>query len=199
MTPGPVRDFAFGKKEAKGRIVNADVARALVTLACVIGAVHATAQAPMLEAPNVVEISPRLVTSGQPSAKALGTLKALRFDAVIDVASPTAPDSVADEPQIVTAQGLAYVDIPINFDEPSEADFETFAAVLGALSKRKVLVHCRANFRASTLVFLYRAVVLKEDPHKAFEAVSGVWSPSPPWRKLVEEQLRKHNVAFEIF
>src|SRR5688572_19886694 len=109
-------------------------------------------------APNLVEISPRLVTSGQPTAEGLARLKAEGFGAVIYLAPPTVPDAVRDEQLIVTKQGLVFVNIPIRFDNPTEADFETFSAVLAALGPRKVLVHCQVNLRASSLVFLYRAI-----------------------------------------
>jgi protein tyrosine phosphatase (PTP) superfamily phosphohydrolase (DUF442 family) len=151
-----------------------------------------------LVAPNVVEISPQLVTSGQPSAGALAKMKSLGFEAVIYLAPPTVSDAVRDEQLIVTGQGLTFVNIPIRFDNPTEADFEAFAAVLRGLANRKVLVHCQVNLRASSMVFLYRAIVLKEDPRLAYEAVSGAWVPDGPWRRFIEDQLRKHKVAFEL-
>lgn len=49
------------------------------------------------------------------------------------------------------------------------------------------------------MVFLYRAIVLKEDPPIAYEAVEKVWSPADAWRRLIEERLRKHKIAFELF
>jgi protein tyrosine phosphatase (PTP) superfamily phosphohydrolase (DUF442 family) len=159
---------------------------------------HALAQSPSL-APNVVEISPRLVTSGQPPAESLANLKALGFEAVIYLAPPTVHDAVRDEPLIVTRQGLTFVNIPIRFDAPTEADFETFAGVLTGLGNRKVLVHCQINLRASSMVFLYRAIVLKEDPRIAYGAVTRVWQPDPVWRRLLEDRLRKHKIAFELF
>jgi len=158
----------------------------------------ALAQTPRLVAPNVVEVTPRLVTSGQPSAEALGNLRAQGYEAVIYLAPPTVADAIRDEQLIVTRQGLTFINIPIRFDNPTEADFETFASVLKGLGNRKVLVHCQINLRASSMVFLYRAIVLKEDPRVAYEAVSGVWAPDGPWRRLIDEQLRKHKVAFEI-
>ena len=166
-----------------------------LTLGATLGAL---AQTPRLAAPNVVEISPRLVTSGQPSADALAGLKAQRFDADIYLAPPTVSDAVHDEQLIVTRQGLTFINIPIRFDNPTDADFETFAGVMTGLGSRKVLVHCQVNLRASSMVFLYRTIVLKEDPRVAYEAVSGVWSPEGPWRRLIETELRKHNVAFEL-
>ena len=170
-------------------------------IACVLclgGMPDALAQRPAL-GPNVVEISPRLVTSGQPSAEALANLKALGFEAVIYLAPPTVQDAVGDEPLIVTRQGLTFVNIPIRFDRPTEADFETFAGVLTGLGNRKVLVHCQINLRASAMVFLYRAIVKKEDLRIAYEAVTKVWQPEAAWRRLIEDQLRKHEIAFELF
>jgi protein tyrosine phosphatase (PTP) superfamily phosphohydrolase (DUF442 family) len=155
-------------------------------------------QSARLAAPNVVVTSPQLVTSGQPSAEALGNLKALGFEAVIYLAPPSVSDAVRDEQLIVTRQGLTFINIPIKFDHPTEADFETFSAILSGLGKRKTLVHCQVNMRASSLVFLHRVIVLKEDPKVAYEAVAGVWVPEGPWRRLIESQLRKHGIAFEL-
>jgi protein tyrosine phosphatase (PTP) superfamily phosphohydrolase (DUF442 family) len=170
-----------------------------IVFALTLGAATGTvAEAPRLVAPNVVEVSSRLVTSGQPSAEALAGLKAQGFEAVIYLAPPTVADAVRDEQLIVTRQGLTFINIPIRFDNPSEADFETFSSLLNGLGSRKVLVHCQINLRASSMVFLYRTIVLKEDPRAAYEALSGVWFPDGPWRRLIEGQLRKHKIAFEL-
>ena len=152
-----------------------------------------------LRAPNVVEISPLLVSSGQPSADALGKLAATGFQAVIYLAPPTVSDAVRDEAQIVARQGLVFVNIPVAFDNPTEQDFETFAGVLRGLAGRKVLVHCQVNLRASTMVFLYRSIVAHEDPRAAYEAVSRIWTPEGPWKRFVQLQLHKHAIAFEPF
>jgi len=173
--------------------------RSSLFLALAMGAAgNALAQSLPLAAPNVVEISPQLVTSGQPSAKALSGLKAQGFDAVIYLAPPTVSDALRDEQLIVTRQGLTFINIPIQFENPTEADFETFAAVLAGLGTRKVLVHCQVNLRASSMVFLYRTIVRKEEPRVAYQAVSGVWDPEGPWRRLIEAQLHKHAIAFEL-
>ena len=168
-----------------------------LVLACALGTSPGVAHA-AIQAPNVVEITPRLVTSGQPTADALGKLKAEGFEAVIFLAPASVPDAVRDEQLIVTKQGIVFVNIPIRFDDPTEADFETFAGILSALGPRKVLVHCQVNLRASSMVFLYRAIKLKEDPRAAYQSVSRVWTPNDPWRKLIEQQLRKNDIAFEL-
>ena len=148
-------------------------------------------------APNTVEISPRLVTSGQPGAEELRTLKARGFDAVIYLAPPTVHDAVADEAKIVGAQGLVFVNLPVRFDDPTDADFDAFAAVLKSLGERKVLVHCQINLRASSFVFLYRAAVLKEDARLAYDAVGKVWAPDGVWKRFIERQLARHKIDFQ--
>ncbi|APV52240.1 hypothetical protein BWI17_02015 [Betaproteobacteria bacterium GR16-43] len=149
--------------------------------------------------PNVVEITPKLVTSGQPSASALAKLKEQGFEAVIYLAPPTVSDAVRDEPLIVTKQGLTFVNIPIQFGKPTEDDFETFAGVLAGLGGKKVLVHCQVNLRASSMVFLYRVLKLKEAPEAAYKAVSAVWKPHDAWATLIEGQLKKNGIAFELY
>jgi len=117
---------------------------------------------------------------------------------VIYLAPPTVHDAVRDEALIVASQGLVFVNIPIRFDGPTDADYEAFAAALKGLGNRKVLVHCQVNLRASSMVFLYRAIVLKEDPKPAYDAVEKVWVPEGPWRRLIEDELRKHHINFEL-
>jgi protein tyrosine phosphatase (PTP) superfamily phosphohydrolase (DUF442 family) len=170
-----------------------------LTLSLVFASVAALAQQRPIAAPNLVEITPLLITSGQPSAEALAGLGAQGFEAVIYLAPPTVADAVRDEAVIVGRQGLVYVNIPVKFDSPTTKDFEVFAATLSALGKRKVLVHCQINLRASSMVFLYRVIVGKEDPQLAYEAVTKVWAPDGPWKRLIDEQLRKNGVNFEPY
>jgi protein tyrosine phosphatase (PTP) superfamily phosphohydrolase (DUF442 family) len=148
-------------------------------------------------APNTVEVSPRLVTSGQPDVQELRTLKARGFDAVIYLAPPTVHDAVADEQKIVAGQGLVFINLPIRFDNPTDADFDAFAALLKSLGERKVLVHCQINLRASSMAFLYRAIVLKDDPRLAYDAVHKVWMPDEVWKRFIERQLARHKIDFQ--
>lgn len=159
----------------------------------------ALAQPQSTGAPNRVDITSRLVTSGQPSAEALAGLAAQGFEAVIYLAPPTVADAVRDEALIVGRQGLLFVNIPIKFDSPTEKDFEAFTSVLSALSARKVLVHCQINLRASSMVFLHRVISRKEDPRVAYEAVTKVWSPDGPWKTLIQTLLRTNGVSFEPY
>lgn len=149
--------------------------------------------------PNLVTVSERVVTSGQPSPEWLESLKTQGFEAVIYLAPPTVPDAVKDEPQIVARQGLLFINIPVSFENPSERDVESFVGIMNALAQRKVLVHCQINLRASSMVFLYRVIVRKESPHVAYEAVSRVWQPNASWKRLIQSQLSNHGIEFDPF
>lgn len=154
---------------------------------------------PELQAPNVVPISASLVTSGQPTKAALARLSTQGFGAVVYLASPTVSDAVPGEADIVRGQGLEFVNIPIPFGDPTQADFQSFVEAMNRLHDRKVLVHCQVNMRASSMTFLYRVIVGHENPDQAYEAVARVWSPNRPWRKLIEAELHKAGIAFEPY
>jgi protein tyrosine phosphatase (PTP) superfamily phosphohydrolase (DUF442 family) len=171
----------------------------LLGMAALLGAGRAAAASDATEAPNVVPIDAHLVTSGQPSAKGLRTLRDRGFEAVIYLAPGTVQDAVAEEPAILEAQGIEFVHIPIPFNAPDESHFVAVAEALRRLRERKVLVHCQVNLRASSMVFLYRAIVEKQDPARAYEAVARVWSPEGPWKSLIATELRKNGVAFEPY
>lgn len=152
-----------------------------------------------IHAPNVVPISTMLVTSGQPTAASLQQLAQQEFAAVIYLAPPTVSDAVAGEAEIVRAQGLEFINIPIPFGNPTAADVDAFFATMKRLPGKKVLVHCQVNMRASSMTFLYRTIVLREKPEIAYETVSKVWSPSGPWKKLIVDQLQAAGIHFDPY
>lgn len=159
--------------------------------------VHEVALAIALDAPSPIEVSPSLITSGQPTPTALAGLGALGFQAVVYLAPSSVRDAVENERDLLERQGIEYVHIPIPFNAPAEEHVIAVSETLERLNKKKVLVHCQVNLRASTMVFLHRVITLKEEPSRAYEAVSAVWTPEGPWRTLVMEQLKKHKVAFQ--
>jgi len=158
---------------------------------------HGAVPAVTLDAPNPDEVSPTLITAGQPSPKALAGLGASGVQAVIYLAPLSVPDAVRNEPELLKRQGIEFVHIPIPFNAPKEEHFAAVSEALVRLKEKKVLVHCQVNMRASTMVFLHRVITLKEEPARAYEAVTKVWSPDSAWRALIVEQLNQHKIAFQ--
>jgi protein tyrosine phosphatase (PTP) superfamily phosphohydrolase (DUF442 family) len=173
------------------------IALAAFTSATFAAEVHSADQS--IQAPNVVVISPRVVTSGQPTAESLAHLAEQGFKADIYLAPPTVHDAIPNERDIVVRQGLEFINIPIPFGEPTEADFHQFVEAMNRFHDRKVLVHCQVNMRASSMTFLYRVIEGHESPEKAYESVARVWSPEGPWKRLIIAELRKAGIAFEPY
>lgn len=157
------------------------------------------AAAGAVEAPNVVAISPHLVTSGQPNVRSLSSLREEGFTAVIYLVPPNAIDAVPREAELLREQGIDFVQVPIQFDRPTDADFDAFASEMKRLRDGKVLVHCQINLRASTMTFLYRVVVQGEPADKAYESVAAVWSPNATWKRYAVAQLARAGIVFEPY
>lgn len=149
--------------------------------------------------PNRVDATPQWTTGGQPGRGWLRRLKAQGFEAVVHLVPFDVEGMLPDEPEIVRSQGLDFEHLPIPFSAPQDAHVAAFAAILARLAGRRVLVHCEVNLRASTMVFLQRAIVRRDDPATAWDAVTRVWTPRGAWRSLVQRQLGAAGIAFDPF
>ncbi len=63
-------------------------------------------------------VSPNLVTAGQPTRESLLRLKAEGYAAVISLAPGNTADAVADQAEILKAQGIEFVHVPIPWQTP---------------------------------------------------------------------------------
>lgn len=136
-------------------------------------------------------ISETLVTGGQPTRDQFAGMQKAGIEAVINLALPTSDNAVPDEASIVTGFGMIYVQIPVKFDAPMARDFDAFCAVMKGLENRRKLVHCAANLRVSTFVYLYRVLFEKVPQRSAEEDLLALWKPEGVWERFVEEQLQR--------
>jgi uncharacterized protein (TIGR01244 family) len=142
------------------------------------------------DAYNFRRINDRLTTSGVVSVAQLLDLRRDGYDAVINLLPDSNEYAVPSEAHVVAKQGLNYVYIPVDFDAPTRADFDSFAEALDALEGQKVHVHCAANYRVSAFYSLYalRNGVCSET--EADQLVQDVWDPSayPAWHAFIAEE-----------
>jgi protein tyrosine phosphatase (PTP) superfamily phosphohydrolase (DUF442 family) len=172
----------------------------LVTrLALLTISVAANAQEPGAPlAANHVVIGERIHTAGQPSAEALADLSDYGFALVVNLAPPTVRNAVAEEASLVAAAGAEYVNIPVDWERPTAADFDRFSEVMNGARADKVLVHCQLNMRASSFTFLYRVVHEGVAPAVALEALQQVWTPEDQWAEFVNTTLTQHNIDYRL-
>ena len=123
-------------------------------LAAVLAASPSPAAAPASvdakDIPNYHFVRPGLATAGQPSEEALGRLKALGFKTVVNLRTPGEP-LVAAEEEVVRAQGLRYVSVPVNSATFGPAEVSAVRAILDDDSAAPVLLHCTTANRAAAV------------------------------------------------
>ncbi|MBC8095839.1 MAG: protein tyrosine phosphatase family protein [Akkermansiaceae bacterium] len=137
---------------------------------------------------NFLRINDQLATSGMPKPEDFVAMQRSGFEVVINLALPTSDDAVSNEGELVSAQGMTYVHIPVKFEAPQTSDFERFSRMLRACDGQKVFVHCAANFRVSAFVFLHR-VRHGADRSVAEQDLTRVWEPDDRWREFLNNSL----------
>lgn len=137
---------------------------------------------------NFLRIDDRLATSGMPQPDNFAAIRAAGFDVVINLALPTSDNALPNEGELVSAQGMTYVHIPVKFDAPQLADFERFTRIMDACADRRVFVHCAANMRVSAFVFLHRLRHGVERSAAERDLVR-IWRPEGAWAGFVNDRL----------
>ena len=152
-------------------------------------ALATTLHAQAADPANFVQWRPGLASSAQPDREWLAKARELKYDLVVNLAPPQSQGSFRDEGGLVAANGVTYVNIPVNWDAPAAADFRFFSEVLKANAGRNVLVHCQVNLRGASFTFLYRVIHEGADLREARDKLTGVWMPNAVWRRFIEEML----------
>ena len=145
---------------------------------------------------NFQDVSPVLASAGQIGYEQIPLLKERGYEVVVNLA-------VADEERngregfLVAREGLAYVHIPVDWNEPTLEDVELFFDVMQANEGRKIFVHCFANMRASAFVYMYRTLVEGVPEAQARATMEEVWDPweLEQWGDLIERARAAHRAG----
>ena len=137
---------------------------------------------------NFRRVDDAVSTSGVVSAKALETLGAEGYRAVINLLPNDNQHAVAGEREIIESQGLEYIHIPVDFNQPTAADFEQFSAALDRVLGKKIHIHCAANWRVSAFYSLYELRRGRWTLSQALDFIHGIWRPSdhPGWSEFID-------------
>jgi uncharacterized protein (TIGR01244 family) len=137
---------------------------------------------------NFKRIDQRLTTSGVVGDKRLAELKVQGYQTLINLLPDSNEYAVEEEAGIVTAQGIDYVYIPVDWAAPTAADFAAFEQAMDANAGKTVHIHCAANWRVSAFYGLYaerKGVWTRE---QADAHMRTIWNPAeyPAWTALIE-------------
>lgn len=148
--------------------------------------------------PNLISVSKRIDTSGQPSVQQLSGMKQAGYDLIINLAPPDAIGSIENEGSLVSSSDIAYISIPVDWHNPQLNDFNLFSEILNNSGHRHILVHCQINRRASLFTFLYRVIHENADADPAYENVTSIWSPDPHWIDFANDVMSQHKIEFDL-
>jgi len=144
---------------------------------------------------NYREYAPGFSSAGQPSREQFELLKKEGFERVVYIAFANSEGAISDEDQVVKELGMHYVQVPVIWEAPTKADFHAFAAVMQSAPKKRTLLHCQANYRASAFAFLYRVLYLDVPVAEAKADMNTIWKPDGAWRDLIFEVMEENGVS----
>ena len=134
---------------------------------------------------NYLPINPQLATSGQPTTNQFNAIQRAGYSTIINLAPANAENSLRNEAAVVASLGMNYINIPVDFSNPSQQNFEKFVTLLQRHSNEKVWVHCAANMRVSCFIFKYRTAILGTNPNHAQADLRKIWQPNTVWEKFI--------------
>jgi len=98
---------------------------------------------------NWRRLDDRITTSGQPTEPQLADIRALGVLHVVNLGLHTHEKALPDEAASVSRLGMTCIHIPVDFQNPTNGDFDQFCSVMEQLKEVPVHVHCIANYRVS--------------------------------------------------
>src|SRR5216683_6394911 len=134
---------------------------------------------------NWRRLDDRVTTSGQPTEQQLADIQALGVRHIVNLGLHTHEKALPDEAASVSRLGMTYIHIPIDFQNPTDQDFDQFSALMEQLNEVPVHVHCIANYRVSAFFYRYRRDVLGTDEAQARAEMERIWHPEGVWARFV--------------
>ena len=136
---------------------------------------------------NYLKLSETLHTSGQPTEAQFKSIKAARFDRVINLLPAGHENGLDGQAALLETLGLAHIEIPVHWKNPTEENFCAFVTAMTDHADEKLWVHCAANARVSAFIYRYRRDVLGVDEMSARADMLKIWNPNimGVWKKFV--------------
>ena len=104
-----------------------------------------------------LQVTPQFCTGGQPRMEHFAALKQNGVKAVLNLRQPT-EHRADEERQTVEAAGLKYFNIPVNYQQPSDASVDEFLKITDDPANRPMFIHCTAAIRVGAFWLIRRVL-----------------------------------------
>ena len=121
---------------------------------------HDSIQAQQAEVPpirNFLQVTPEFCTGGQPRPEHFAKLKADGVKTVLNLRQPS-EHRADEEKQAVEQLGLKYINIPVNYREPTAENVDEFLKITDDKANRPMFVHCTAAIRVGAFWAIRRVL-----------------------------------------
>lgn len=129
--------------------------------------------------------SDQITLSGQPTEDQLRGLRDAGVTHVINLGPHDNNGALPDEPASVSALGMSYIYIPVDFENPTDQDFAAFCQAMDRCAGQVLHVHCIYNARVSAFFYRYASERRGGDPNAAFALMDGIWRPGGVWAEFI--------------
>jgi protein tyrosine phosphatase (PTP) superfamily phosphohydrolase (DUF442 family) len=142
---------------------------------------------------NYIQISEKIATAGQPTESQFADIRNAGYEVVVNLAMPNSTNAIAHEQDLVEAQGMEYIYMPVVWEEPKLEDIDRFFSTLEQNSDRPVFVHCALNMRVSAFVYLYRLVKQQTSDEIAKADMNRIWEPNEIWQAFIDRVIARSH------
>jgi uncharacterized protein (TIGR01244 family) len=129
----------------------------LTVLLLAFGLQAAGAQAELPPIRNFMQVTPEFCTGGQPRVEHLAKLQADGVKAVLNLRQPG--EHRADEERAAAQKaGLKYFNIPVDYQNPTDANVDEFLRITDDPANRPMFIHCTAAIRVAGFWMIRRVL-----------------------------------------
>ena len=129
----------------------------MLTILLTLFSIQAPAGAALPDIRNFLQVTPEFCTGGQPRPEHFAKLKADGVKAVLNLRQPV-EHRADEEQQAVAAAGLKYFNIPVDYQNPSDADVDQFLKITDDPANRPMFIHCTAAIRVGAFWMIRRVL-----------------------------------------
>ncbi|MEM9230565.1 MAG: protein tyrosine phosphatase family protein [Pseudomonadota bacterium] len=131
-------------------------------------------------------INARLTTSGQPDVDQLADIRKLGVTHVINLGLGEGEGALEGEADHVAALGMTYIHIPVDFENPTDRNFEDFQDAMADIQDTKVHVHCIYNARVSAFIYRFAKTNAEIGEDAASANMDSIWRPGDDWADFID-------------
>ena len=119
--------------------------------------VQAPPQTPTPDIRNFLQVTPEFCTGAQPRPEHFAMLKSRGIKTVLNLRVPE-EHRAEEEKAAVEAADLKYINIPVAYSHPTDADVDAFLKATDDVASRPMFVHCTAGIRVGAFWLIRRVV-----------------------------------------